>query len=350
MNYRENILKAYRFETPKWIPISVGFVPLLWSQYDCEAIEDLMLTHKILFPGYQKGDISPERIEILPEMTAGRPYVDHWGCVWETKFTGMVGTVIKHPLADWDAFENFVPPDPSHTDGMKLIDWDQIEAQGKALKKDGQLFALYLPHGHTFLRLQDLRGYENLMFDMMDSNKNLEELINLVEHFNLELVMHFNELQPDMIGIPEDLGTQSSAMISPELFKKYIQPSYVKMTVLIRQSGTITHLHSDGYIMELVDDIIDSGVDVINLQDLVNGIDNIQKHVKGRAAIDLDIDRQDVTVNGSAKDIDEHLFEIVSKLSSKNGGLSLSYQPWPPTPIENIRAVMEAMEKHCGYL
>ncbi len=81
----------------------------------------------------------------------------------------------------------------------------------------------------------------------------------------------------------------------------------------------------------------------------MNGIDNIAACVKGRQAIDLDIDRQSVTVMGSRKEIDDHIRECVMKLGSPAGGLSLFYQPWPPTPVENMRATFDALEKYAFY-
>ena len=77
--------------------------------------------------------------------------------------------------------------------------------------------------------------------------------------------------------------------------------------------------------------------------------DDIARHVKGRVAIDLDIGRQNVTVTGSPKDIDDLISEAVMKLGSPEGGLSMVYYPIPPTPIENIRAVYDALEKYCTY-
>jgi len=130
------------------------------------------------------------------------------------------------------------------------------------------------------------------------------------------------------------------------LFRKYIKPIYCDLMKPILERNVLIHQHCDGYILDLVDDLIDCGCHIINLQDLVNGIGNIQKCLKGRVAIDLDIDRQKVTVAGNARDIDDLLREAVEKLDSPAGGLSLCYSPWPPTPIENIRAVFDAMEKY----
>ena len=64
-------------------------------------------------------------------------------------------------------------------------------------------------------------------------------------------------------------------------------------------------------------------------------------------AIDLDLDRQEITVKGSPRDVEHHVRECVEKLGSPEGGLSLCYQPWPPTPLENVRAVFDAMERFC---
>jgi uroporphyrinogen decarboxylase len=61
----------------------------------------------------------------------------------------------------------------------------------------------------------------------------------------------------------------------------------------------------------------------VNLQDEVNGISNIKRLLKGRVAIDLDIDRQNITMNGTPSEIKEHIHRIVEELGSKEGGLSL---------------------------
>ena len=110
----------------------------------------------------------------------------------------------------------------------------------------------------------------------MDLNDEAPEILELLERlcqFNLAQIRHFLAADVDMIRIPEDLGMQMGPMISPNLFRKYIKPLYQRMLEPVRQAGKIIHMHSDGDIRSLVDDIIEGGVDVINLQDLVNGVE-----------------------------------------------------------------------------
>lgn len=351
MNDRENRIRAYRFKGPESVPIAAGLPFLNWREegYDPEELERICMAHPILFPGFERGTLKRNHENVprdYPDLVKGNRYVDGWGSVWETTMTGMVGAVTHHPLADWSALDGFQAPDPEKHDGMRKLDWDKLRFwRDEARKYDG-FFACGLPHGHTFLRLQDLRGYENLIMDMADEEPKLDQLIRIVTDFNCALIERYLALKPDMISIPEDLGMQTSPMLSPAQFHRYIAPAYDRITKPIKAGGVLVHEHSDGFILPLIDDIIAMGGDIINLQDLVNGIDNITKQVKGRIAIDLDIDRQNVTVKGSPKDVDEHIRECVAKLNAPEGGLSMCYQPWPMTPPANMDAAFGAMEKY----
>ncbi|MHC4371504.1 MAG: hypothetical protein ACYSW8_28140 [Planctomycetota bacterium] len=108
-------------------------------------------------------------------------------------------------------------------------------------------------------------------------------------------------------------------------------------------------MHSDGDIRDLVGDIVVSGVDALNLQDLVNGIDWIAANLKGRVCIDLDIDRQQITRFGTPEQIDDLIRQEVEKLGSPQGGLMMIYGLYPGVPVENVKAVMDAMERYAGF-
>jgi uroporphyrinogen decarboxylase len=116
-----------------------------------------------------------------------------------------------------------------------------------------------------------------------------------------------------------------------------------------RDAGCVVHMHSDGDIRALVDDLIEGGVQVINLQDLVNGIDWIADRFAGRVCVDLDIDRQAVTRYGTPAQIDALIHEEVEKLANKEGGLMMVYGLYPGVPIENARALMDAMTRYATF-
>lgn len=348
MQARENMLRTIRFENPEYIPMLYVINDSCWHHYDQNELCDLIESHPFLFPGFKR---PPEgyRPNYILNSIADAPYKDPWGCVWETSDDGIFGAVLGHPLKLWDQFTNFSAPDPTRTNGLFPLDWDDIAAKVREDKEAGNFIQGGLPHGHTFLRLQDIRGYENLLFDMCDERPELLELIKMVEDFNYEIIKRWVELKPDMISFPEDLGMQIGPMVSPEHFVKYIKPSYQRMMSLARDNNIAVHMHSDGDIRSLVDDLIDGGVEIINLQDLVNGIDWIADKFAGKVCVDLDIDRQVTTFSGSPAQIDSLVREEVEKIGSKQGGLMMTYGLYPGVPLENTKALMDAMERYSGF-
>lgn len=347
MKQRENTLRAIRFEQPEYIPMTFHINAACWHHYDQDVLQDLMEEHQFLFPQFTRQKML--RPALLLTQRRDAPYTDPWGCVWETMDDGITGSVHVHALADWAAFEQYQTPDPNKTDGTYSINWDDIRKSVSKDKANGNLVAGGLPHGHTFLRLQDIRGYENLIFDLLDEEPRLFKLIEMVEKFNYAYVTNWLELEPDIMSYPEDLGMQVGPMVSPELFRKHIKPVYRKLMKPASDQGCIVHMHSDGDIRSLADDLIDGGVEVINLQDLVNGIDWIKEKFGGHICVHLDIDRQNITARGSPAQIDRLIREEVEKLGSWQGGLMMTYGLYPGVPVENIKALMDAMEKYAGY-
>jgi uroporphyrinogen decarboxylase len=340
----ENTLRAIRFERPEHIPMIFWINPACWHHYPNEALFELMAEHPLLFPGFTSQDNMPP--EPAPWERAGKPYTDAWGCVWETSDDGITGSVTRHPLMDWDALQNFTPPNPAQTNGIAAINWAIIKDEILNAKADGKHGVGSLEHGHAFLRLSYLRGYENLLLDMADGEKRLWQLIEMVESFSEAIVQRYIDCGVALMRYPEDLGMQLGPMLSPEHFKTYIRPIYEHVMAPAREAGSLIHMHSDGDIRALVDDLIISGVDALNLQDLVNGVDWIAGNLKGRLCVDLDIDRQKITRFGSPKQIDELIGREVKMLGSPEGGLMMIYGLYPGVPLENVRAVANAMERY----
>lgn len=345
---RDNILKTIRFERPDYIPMTFAINAACYKNYDQEALFDLMEAHPFLFPGFVRPAL-PFTPEYAAVARKDKPYIDDWGCRWETSMDGITGTVLGHPLADWDAFETYRAPDPTKCRGIGPIDWDEQRKHIATLKELGHFTAGGLRHGHTFLQVTDIRGYQNVLFDMMDEEPNLEKLLDMITEFNLYIVKQYADMNVDMLTYAEDLGMQVGPMVSPENLRKYIMPCYKKLMQPAKEKDIIVHMHSDGDIRTLIPILLECGVDIFNLQDLVNGIDWIKDNLKNKVCIELDVDRQKITTFGTPKDIDRLIREEVSTLGSREGGLMMVFGLYPGTPLENVKALMDAMEKYAFY-
>ncbi|NLG26123.1 MAG: hypothetical protein GX558_12255 [Clostridiales bacterium] len=345
MTERENYLRNARFQRPEWIPVSVHINESMWTRYGAE-LSEVIARHPALFPGGPR-----DAARLLPYdretfFDTGKTRRDAWGCLWGYPVDGMDGIVVEEPLADWANFDDYRFPDPETENDRQPRDW-AAEARAIALRRGaGRLTYGSLAHGFMLLRITYLRGFENAMLDFMDDEPNLARLIRGIEAHSRHIVSRYLGMGVDVMEFPEDLGTQQSLIVSPATMRKWILPVYRRLMEPVRRAGCLVGFHSDGRVLEILGELIDAGVDIVNPQDLVNGIDDLAREVKGRACIRLDVDRQKIIPFGTRREIEELIEEEVRKLGSPEGGLEMIVGVYPPTPPENLDALCQALTKY----
>jgi hypothetical protein len=275
---------------------------------------------------------------------------DAWGCKWHYPLRYMDGVVVGHPLEDISDISKLASFTPPFSPVPELNDeqWEQELKNVKAAKERGEIVSGGTEHGFLFLRHTYLRGFDNAMLDYADedSHDNLRRIYDMIVDYNMKLVDYHIKRGSDYMDFAEDLGTQTGTIISPDDFRKWIKPAYAALMQPCKKAGMFIGLHSDGKTLDILEDQIEAGVDVVNPQDLCNGIDELARRIKGKACIKLDIDRQYVIPYGTPKDIDDLIHEEVEKLGSPKGGLMFICGLYPPTPVKNVEAVAKALEKY----
>ncbi len=348
LSERENYLRNVRFQGPEWMPCRVAICDASWDQWRGE-MEEVVMRHPRIFPDFKPGERDFDSYRFPDFRRAGERFKDAWGCVWECAVDGIVGIVVEHPISSWDKLDSYIPPDAEVQWDRGPADWDGAKRSAERARAEGKLVTGGFPHGFLFMRLYYLRGFENFMIDVATGDGRLERLIEIVQSYNRTLLRKWLDIGVDVMVFGDDLGAQRSSILSPEDFRRWIAPGYRELMEPCRRAGVEVYLHSDGHILELMDDIISSGVTIVNPQDLVNGIEELEREVKGRVCIDLDVDRQSVVPYGSRAEIRELIEEEVKRLGSPKGGLSLICGIYPPTPPENVDALCSAMEEFQTY-
>lgn len=107
-------------------------------------------------------------------------------------------------------------------------------------------------------------------------------------------------------------------------------------------------MHTDGCIWEIMPDLVECGVDMINPQYRANGLDNLVRVCKGKIPINLDLDRQ-LFPFATRSEIFDHVGECVKAMYLPQGGLGLNAELNYEVPLENIVAVLDALEKYRHY-
>jgi hypothetical protein len=260
---------------------------------------------------------------------------DEWGCLWHFPGMGLDGVVVEHPLDTWDRRDTWKPPSPA----------ERIAAL-RNTPEDQRPRGVGTEHGFLFLRLTYLRGFDNFMVDAGEDNPKLYELRDLVTDYWYDLVNAHLDCGATHVNAADDLGLQNQLPVSPSMWRKLLKPGYARIFGLARERGATVSLHTDGYVVDLIPDLIEVGVTTLNPQDLVNGLDNLVRLAKGKVHLALDIDRQKVMVFGTPEEIDAHIENCIRTLGSPDGGLSLVWGVYPGNPIGSIEAGVRAMQKY----
>jgi len=245
--------------------------------------------------------------------------VDVWGCVWTNIKEGMDSMVTGHPVPRREDIHNLKMPE---------------EDMG-------------FPHGFMYMRLFDLRGFNEVMMDFAEEPPELQMMIDIVLQYNLRQGRLLLETLGDeeMVYFGDDLGMQDSLPISPDQWRKYLKPCFKAIYAPFREAGYLVYMHTDGHIHEIIPDLAECGVNIVNPQFRANGIDNLSAVCKGKVCIALDLDRQMFPFCTPA-DIDAHVEESVRKIATPEGGLWISVEIGDDVSLENIDALCASLEKH----
>ena len=335
----DNFLRAAEFRNPRWIPAVVSIMPATWRKYR-EAVERIVLDHPRLFPGYRQGDRDFDEVG-RQTYRQGR-YTDDWRCVWENIREGLNGVVVESPLANWSALDTYRPPDP-----LAQVDWEAADEEVRRAMQEGRLATGSLEHGFMYMRLYYLRGFENLMVDIASREGRLQRLISMVLDHNLLLIERWIEAGVEMMTFGDDLGTQKGLPMSPRHFREHLQPCYARMFETCREEGVLVYLHTDGHILEVIEDLIACGVTILNPQVRPNTLEGLARTAKRRVCIHLDLDRQ-LFPFAAPVQLREHIGEAIELLREERGGLMLHAECEPDVPLRNIEAICNALEEWCG--
>ena len=316
------LAQAIRMESPDTIPVSVGMLPAAWMKYGSE-LQRLVDQYPQFFHGL-KMDLSKVE-ENLPASYRKGVYFDEWGCEWHNEHAGNESIVVKHPVhTEQDVFDLKIPS-----------------------CRDGRL-----PHGFMYLRLLDLVGFENAMVWFAEEDEVIETLIDKVLEYNIYQVAAVLNRMDEIIYFGDDLGMQKGLAIGVRRWRKYLKPCFRKLYGMIKayKPDQLIYMHTDGCIWEIMPDLIECGVDIINPQYRANGLDNLvrvcrKEHV---IPINLDLDRQLFPV-ATRSQLFDHVAECVESLYLKKGALGLSVELNYEIPLENMAAVLDAVEKYRFY-
>jgi hypothetical protein len=285
MTSRELVARTIRFESPERLP------------YD--------------FPQKYGSDFTGLSISPSPD---DRPQTgsDEWGAVWESIGPSKLGQVKEFPLKDWSDFDKLSIPDIR--DPKR---WTCLEEQRKVA---GEKFLLCSGIS-LYERVHFIRGLENTWMDIYDAPQELGRLIDILVEMNLLAIERYVRAGGHGYIFCDDWGLQNRLMISPDAWREIWKPRYARVCQAAHKAGLFTFLHSCGYIVDILDDLIEIGLDVIHMDQQENmGLELLGERFGGRITFFSPVDIQATMAHGSLNEIRAYCHKMVKFLGRPRGG------------------------------
>ncbi len=334
MNSRERVRRAVALQGPDRVPYFHRFLDATRHRYP-----DLVARIEARYPSDMaeiSWHIPAMRVPSGADDAAddGRRSTDEWGCVRDTGVAGLTGIVVHHPLAEWGALTRYHWPDYA-----SLCDWDGVHA-ALGQQSDRYHVAMY-PHLNPFERMQALRGFERLMCDLTENDSEVLNLRDRIVDIMLVAIGRWLEADVDAIAFGDDWGTQSNLMIAPDLWRQVFRPAYERLFEPIRQAGKSIRFHSDGMVLPIMPDLVAMGVDILNVQQSLIGLEHLEPF-RGLVCFQTSLDSQRTLPYGTPGDVRAHVRDVFRGLGTAHGGVIGYAAIGPDVPPRNIEALYAA--------
>lgn len=354
MKPKDRVRLALRHETPDRCPMQVSFTP----EFAKRLRADLKLKGTS-FHNPHGGGNTYELERLLGEdmlLTSvgwansyyqeNQTYTDEWGIGWQsveydTPYgKGRYTEIVHHPLADDSGLGGYHAPNP----GRQELYFEAARVI-REFKDDYWIVGVTVTT--IFECAWALRGYERLLSDFVLNPDLAECILEIPYRFHLEAAKKLVEMGVDMVWVGDDVGSQSSLLISPAHWRKFLKPrmaNFISELKRINPEVKVAY-HSDGMIYPIIPELIEIGVDVLNpIQPACLDPVSLKKEFGERLCFWGSIDEQHTLPFGSPQDVSA---EVMARLRTlgMGGGLILgpTHHVQLDTPLENFWAMVNAI-------
>ncbi len=193
-----------------------------------------------------------------------------------------------------------------------------------------------------------MRSMELLLMDFLEDSEFATVLLDRITRKRRIQVARFAELDPDIIMLGDDVGTQRGLLMSAKLWRKWLKPRLASVIAAARavRPNMLIAYHTDGDVTALVEDFIEIGVDILNpIQPECMDPFALKFHYGDRLSFWGTLGTQSTLPFGTPEDVRRDI-EQRMELVGKNGGLILAptHMVEPEVPWENIVTYVETVK------
>ncbi len=374
MTGRERVLAAINHEEPDRVPIVIGASNATGLKarpyHGLKQLLGITSEDRYIYDWPELGTILPDEavldrlhadvrgvFDSFPAATLARnadrpphaPFIDDWGSgqVEVEDGTWYPGV---HPLAEASTIEAIEAyPWPDMDDPSRVA---HVRVAAAALAADGRYAILATPWLlFPFERAFAMQGLETFLMNLALEPDFAEALLRKIGERCKALMGHFLDAlgdDVDMIKIGDDLGTEQSLLMSPAMYRRVLKPIHADYIAFIKsRTKAKVFFHTDGDVFDLLDDLVEIGVDILNPVQSGSGklgnLAEVKRRYGSRLAFCGAIDTQHVLPNGTPEEVRAEVRRAIATLGPGGGYLlSAVHTVMNEVPAENVLAMVDA--------
>lgn len=317
---------------------------------------DEYLGNHILFT-YQMDDVAASENDnerkVQRGLDTGRlkrvPGTDHivnaWGLEYQIKAPSYFN--YAHPLAgsidDPSIVDNYTPP--------SLDDMDMLfEFPMEDLKKFGdEYLMIFSGYNGIWEKAYDMVGISEFMLMLATAPKTAAKIMTMITDNKVALAKEAVRRGFPIGHHSDDLGTQTTTIMSEKMFKKMLLPQIKRVFDVFKGAGRPMQMHSCGQITKFIPYLIDIGLDILEPTQPCMDI-NFLKQEYGKDLIFYGgIDTQDLLAFRSPEEVREETLRTIEILG-KDGGYICgpAQEVMNNVPPANVEAMVSAIREMRG--
>lgn len=346
MTRKERVRLAITHQQPDKVPWSLGL-----THHAVKALADYVGDPRLADPAYlgewggeHLGGVAPEspgQFHGLEEEVAPGLWRDGWGIVWDTR--GLFGE------GEWGRPINCALPEPN-LDRFTFPKPPAPEAYAHYPQAIGALGDRFIlgHEGHLFELAWALRGMENFFMDMALRPAFVDELLAGITDYYLAMIDQSVQYGIDAFTFGEDWGSQNKGlMMGPKLWRRFLKPCLAKMFARVKAAGKFVHIHSDGDVSAIFEDLIEIGLDVYNpFQPEIMDVYALKKQYGDRLCFHGGLGIQSLLPFGAPQEVKAEVRRLIREVGAGGGYiLSPSHAVLTDVPPQNVIAMIEALQE-----
>jgi uroporphyrinogen decarboxylase len=242
-------------------------------------------------------------------------------------------------ISNLNDFENYTFPSISD------FDYSNFE-KVKSILPDGM--GVVGQYGDIFTMTWEMMGFESFSFALFENEELVDELNNKLGELVLSMFEYFVQSDNvDAIWYSDDIAYTNSLMVSPAILDKYFFPWLKKIGDLAKRYNKPLIYHTDGILYDVMEKIIDCGVDAIHpIEPKAMNIIEVKQKYGDQLCLIGNID-VDLLSRGTVQEIRNNVIKNIEE-AGVNGGYCVGSGNSIPeyVKLENYIAMIETVKEY----